>query len=127
MYCQSYKPVVVGRDDIGGHLTCNDLWGSSNNLWRSKAWFIAVYGFVFMISLLGWGGVKDEPFVFSGAQEMWIVNSLSGSAALFLVSSIMGFAMHQISSSGWMLRWLVKLSYPIYVFHLMFVISVKGL
>ena len=34
--------------------------------------------------------------------------------------------MHKISSSGHVLRWLVKLSYPIYVFHLIFVISVSG-
>ena len=78
------------------------------------------------IGLLGWGGLKDEPFAFSGPLEMWIVNGLAGSAALLLVLSIMGFAMHQISSSGRTLRWLVKLSYPIYVFHLMFVISVSG-
>ena len=78
------------------------------------------------IALLGWGGFKDEPFAFSGPLEMWIVNGLAGSATLLLVLSIMGFAMHQISSSGQMLRWLVKLSYPIYVFHLMFVISVSG-
>ena len=78
------------------------------------------------IGLLGWGAFKDEPFAFSGPLEMWIVNGLAGSATLLLVLSIMGFAMHQISSSGQMLRWLVKLSYPIYVFHLMFVISVSG-
>ena len=78
------------------------------------------------IGLLGWGGMKDEPFVFSSLLEMWIANGLSGSAALLLVLSIMGFAMHQISSSGPTLNWLIKLSYPIYVFHLMFVISVSG-
>ena len=78
------------------------------------------------IGLLGWGGLKDEPFAFSGPLEMWIVNGLAGSAALLLVLSIMGFAMHQISSSGRTLRWLIKLSYPIYVFHLMFVISLSG-
>jgi glucan biosynthesis protein C len=70
--------------------------------------------------------VKEEPFVFSSALEMWIANSLSGSAALLLVLSIMGFGMSQITSSGSTLRWLVKFSYPIYVFHLMFVISVSG-
>ena len=78
------------------------------------------------IGLMGWGGLKDEPFVFSSALEMWIANSLSGSATLLLVLSIMGFGMSQITSSGSTLRWLVKLSYPIYVFHLMFVISVSG-
>ena len=78
------------------------------------------------IGLLGWGGIKNEPFVFSSVLEMWIVNSLSGSAALLLVLSIMGFAMHQISTGGKTLDWLVKLSYPIYVFHLMFVISFSG-
>jgi hypothetical protein len=78
------------------------------------------------IGLMGWGGLKDEPFVFSSVLEMWISNSLSGSAALLLVLSIMGCGMNQITSSGSTLRWLVKLSYPIYVFHLMFVISVSG-
>ena len=54
------------------------------------------------------------------------MNGLSGSAALLLVLSILGLSMHKISSSGHVLRWLVKLSYPIYVFHLIFVISVSG-
>ena len=78
------------------------------------------------IGLLGWGGMKDEPFVLSSVLEMWIANGLSGSAALLLVLSIMGVAMQKISSSGPILNWLIKLSYPIYVFHLMFVISVSG-
>ena len=78
------------------------------------------------IGLLGWGGMKDKPFVFSSVFEMWIANGLSGSAALFLVLSIMGFAMNYVLSSGPTLSWLIKLSYPIYLFHLMFVISVSG-
>ena len=78
------------------------------------------------VGLLGWGGFKDEPFAFSGPLEMWIVNGLAGSAALLLVLSLLGCAMHKISSRGRMLRWLVRLSYPIYVFHLMFVVSVSG-
>ena len=96
-------------------------------LQRMRFWLPSLIFFsIIPIGLLGWGGFKDEPFAFSGPLEMWIVNGLAGSATLLLVLSIMGFAMHQISSSGQMLRWLVKLSYPIYVFHLMFVISVSG-
>ena len=97
------------------------------NLQRTRFWLPSLIVFSLIpIGLLAWGGVKDEPFVFAGSLELWIVNSLSGSAALLMVLSIMGLAMHKISSSGQMLRWLVRLSYPIYVFHLMFVISVSG-
>jgi len=97
------------------------------NLQRTKFWLpnLIVFSLIPMV-LLAWGGVKDEPFDFSGLLELWIVNSLSGSSALLLVLSIMGLAMHKISSSGLILRWLVKLSYPIYVFHLIFVISISG-
>ena len=97
------------------------------NLQRTRFWLPSLIVFSLIpIGLLAWGGVKDEPFAFAGLLELWIVNSLSGSAALLLVLSIMGLAMHKISSTGRVLRWLVRLSYPIYVFHLMFVISVSG-
>jgi glucan biosynthesis protein C len=85
-----------------------------------------IIGSLIPVGLLGWGGVKDDPFVFYSVLEMWIANSLSGSATLLLVLSMIGFAMHKISSSGPTLNWLIKLSYPIYVFHLMFVISISG-
>ena len=97
------------------------------NLQRTRFWLPSLIIFSLIpIGLLAWGGVKDEPFAFSGLLELWIVNSLSGSATLLLVLSILGLATHKISSSGHILRWLVKLSYPIYVFHLIFVISVSG-
>ncbi len=94
---------------------------------RMRFWLPSLIVFSLIpIALLGWGGFKDEPFAFSGSLEMWIVNALAGSAALLLALSIMGFAVQKISSNGQILRWLVKLSYPIYVFHLTFVISVSG-
>ena len=97
------------------------------NLQRTRFWLPSLIVFSLIpIGLLAWGGVKDEPFAFSGLLELWIINSLSGTAALLLVFSIMGFAMHKISSSSQFLRWLVKLSYPVYVFHLMFVIWISG-
>ena len=129
-------PVIFGEINLGSMLFMASFFmigmqacKSSQflkNLQRIRFWLPSLIVFSLMpIVLLAWGGVKDEPFVFSGLLELWIVNSLSGSAALFLVLSIMGLAMHKISSSGQILRWLVKLSYPIYVFHLMFVISVS--
>ena len=129
-------PVIFGEINLGSMLFMASFfmigmqaYKSSQfleNLQRIRFWLPSLIVFSLIpIGLLAWGGVKDEPFVFSGLLELWIVNSLSGSAALFLVLSIMGLAMHKISSSGQILRWLVKLSYPIYVFHLMFVISVS--
>ena len=129
-------PVIFGEINLGSMLFMASFfmigmqaYKSSKfleNLQRTRFWLPSLTIFSLIpIGLLVWGGVKDEPFAFSGLLELWIVNSLSGSAALFLVLSIMGLAMHKISSSGQILRWLVKLSYPIYVFHLMFVISVS--
>ena len=129
-------PVIFGEINLGSMLFMASFfmigmqaYKSSQfleNLQRIRFWLPSLIVFSLIpIGLLAWGGVKDEPFVFSGLLELWIVNSLSGSAALFLVLSIMGLAMNKISSSGQILRWLVKLSYPIYVFHLMFVISVS--
>ena len=68
------------------------------NLQRTRFWLPSLTIFSLIpIGLLVWGGVKDEPFAFSGLLELWIVNSLSGSAALLLVLSIMGLAMHKLS------------------------------
>ena len=130
-------PVIFGEINLGSMLFMASFfiigmqaYKSSQfleNLQRIRFWLPSLIVFSLIpIGLLAWGGVKDEPFAFSGLLELWIVNSLSGSAALLLVLSIMGLAMQKISSSGLILRWLVRLSYPIYVFHLMFVISVSG-
>ena len=130
-------PVIFGEINFGSMLFMASFfmigmqsYNSSQfleNLQRTKFWLPSLIIFsIIPIGLLAWGGVKDEPFAFSGLLELWVVNSLSGSAALLLVLSIIGLAMHKISSSGHILRWLVRLSYPIYVFHLMFVISVSG-
>jgi len=130
-------PVVFGEINLGSMLFMASFfiigmqaYNSSQfleNLKRTRFWLPNLIIFSLIpIGLLAWGGVKDEPFSFSGLLELWILNSLSGCAALLLVLSIIGLAMNKISSSGHLLRWLVKLSYPIYVFHLMFVISVSG-
>ena len=130
-------PVIFGEINLGSMLFMASFfmigmqaYKSSQfleNLQRTRFWLPSLIVFSFIpIGLLVWGGIKDEPFAFSGLLELWIINSLSGSAALLLVLSILGLAMHKIPSSGHILRWLVRLSYPIYVFHLVFVISVSG-
>ena len=130
-------PVIFGEINFGSMLFMASFfmigmqsYNSSRfleNLQRTGFWLPSLIFFSLIpIGLLVWGGVKDEAFSFSGLLELWIMNGLSGSAALLLVLSILGLSMHKISSSGHVLRWLVKLSYPIYVFHLIFVISVSG-
>ena len=130
-------PVIFGEINLGSMLFMASFfmigmqaYKSSQfleNLQRTRFWLPGLIVFSLIpIGLLVWGGIKDEPFAFSGLLELWIINSLSGSAALLLVLSILGLAMHKIPSSGHILRWLVRLSYPIYVFHLVFVISVSG-
>ena len=130
-------PVIFGEINFGSMLFMASFfmigmqsYNSSQfleNLQRTGFWLPSLIFFSLIpIGLLVWGGVKDEAFSFSGLLELWIMNGLSGSAALLLVLSILGLSMHKISSSGHVLRWLVKLSYPIYVFHLIFVISVSG-
>jgi len=57
---------------------------------------------------------------------MRVVNIPSESAALLLFLSITGLAMTQISSIRRMFRWLVKVSHPIYLARLVFVISLSG-
>ena len=54
---------------------------------------------------------------------MWVVNALSTCASLFMVLAFLGVSSRYILASGPILSWLVKLSYPTYVFHLMFVYS----
>ncbi len=47
-------------------------------LQRKRFWLSSLVVFSLVpIGLLGWGNVKDEPFVFARALEMWIANILS--------------------------------------------------
>lgn len=79
------------------------------------------------IGLMAWGIMKDSPFVFSSTPEMWVVNALSTCASLFMVLAFIGASSRYILASGPILSWLVKLSYPTYVFHLVFVYSIGAI
>ena len=79
------------------------------------------------IGLMAWGIMKDAPFVFSSTPEMWVVNALSTFASLFMVLAFIGASSKYILASGPILSWLVKLSYPTYVFHLVFVYSIGAI
>ena len=92
------------------------------NIQRTKffAPSLGVFSFV-PVALMAWGIMKDEPFAFSGNLEMWIVNGFSALATVMLVLALIGFATRMITSGGALLSLLVRLSYPVYAFHLVFV------
>lgn len=76
------------------------------------------------IALIGWGIMKDEAFSFDSNVEMWVVNGLATCSTVFLVLALIGSANRWFTANGPILSWLIRLSYPVYVFHLVFVYSV---
>ena len=91
-------------------------------------WITAIICSSFVpIGLMAWGIMKDTPFVFSSTAEMWVVNALATCASLFMVLAFIGASSRYILAGGPILSWLVKLSYPTYVFHLVFVYSIGAI
>ena len=82
---------------------------------------------VLPIGLMAWGIMKDPQFVFSGRLEMWMVNSLSTFASVFMILGLLGVSCPFVLGGGPILSWLVKLSYPTYVFHIVFVYPIGGI
>lgn len=82
---------------------------------------------VLPIGLMAWGIMKDPQFVFSGRLEMWMVNSLSTFASVFMILGLLGVSCRFVLGGGPILSWLVKLSYPTYVFHIVFVYPIGGI
>lgn len=78
------------------------------------------------IALIGWGIMKDEVFSFDSSAEMWVVNGLATCSTVFLVLVLIGSANRWFTANGPILSWLIRLSYPVYVFHLVLVYSVGG-
>jgi len=107
------------------------LFNNQTILQRLQAksfWITAIICCSFVpIGLMAWGIMKDSPFVFSSSPEMWVVNALSTFASLFMVLAFIGASSKYILASGPILSWLVKLSYPTYVFHLVFVYSIGAI
>ena len=88
-------------------------------------WITAIICSSFVpISLMAWGIMKDSPFVFSSTPEMWVVNALAACASLFMVLAFIGVSSRYILAGSPILSWIIKLSYPTYVFHLVFVYSI---
>jgi glucan biosynthesis protein C len=91
-------------------------------------WITAIICSSFVpIGLMAWGIMKDTPFVFSSTAEMWVVNALATCASLFMVLAFIGASSRYILAGGPLLSWLVKLSYPTYVFHLVFVYPIGAI
>ena len=78
------------------------------------------------VGVMGWGVMKDEPFTFVSPTEMWLTHLIMTMSTIFLVAAFIGFAEKNLTANGRMVNWLVRRSYPIYVFHLIFVYGVGG-
>lgn len=76
------------------------------------------------IAVMGWGAMKDEPFTFLSQAEMWITHLVMTMSTIFLMAALIGSAEKNLTSSGAIVNWLVRRSYPIYVFHPIFVYGV---
>jgi glucan biosynthesis protein C len=97
-------------------------------LQAKRFWITAIICCSFVpIGSMAWGIMKDSPFVFSSTPEMWVVNAISTCASLFMVLAFIGASSRYILASSPILSWLVKLSYPTYVFHLVFVYSIGAI
>ena len=135
---QADFPTTVGELKVGSMLFMlaffiigMQLFNNQTILQRFQAksfWITAIICCSFVpIGLMAWGIMKDSPFVFSSSPEMWVVNALSTFASLFIVLAFIGASSKYILASGPILSWLVKLSYPTYVFHLVFVYSIGAI
>lgn len=130
-------PLTFGELKLGSMLFMLAFFVIGMQLFNSQAFIQSIQRTFFLalsiglfsivpVALMAWGIMKDDPFAFSSQLELWIVNSFSALATLLLVLALIGFATRIIRSGGALLSLLVRLSYPIYVFHLVFVYAFGG-
>ena len=96
------------------------------SLQRRQFWLPSLIVFSLVpVGLLGWGGFKDEPYF---CRPIGNVDCKWPSRQCNFVTSPVNYWLCDVSNfiKRSNFRWLVKLSYPIYVFHVIFVISVSG-
>jgi hypothetical protein len=131
-------PTIFGELKVGSMLFMLAFFIIGMQLFNNQAilqrlqtksfWITAVICSSFVpIGLMAWGIMKDSPFVFSSTLEMWVVNALATCASLYMILAFIGASSRYFLAGSPILSWVVKLSYPTYVFHLMFVYSIGAI